>query len=164
MLVQVSYRQLHLYGVPTSSCLPSLVVSDLEHPTQSSVEAPNPLSSVVPSAVINNQPLVSPFCHPSHPDTESSACNGGFQAAYHGKHSMTNSDSYPDDPSPSRAARVERPASPASPDFLTYYQNFVGIFNSLAEYRLTISDSFYDVYPLTETWLNENKLPNQLFI
>ncbi|XP_062701125.1 uncharacterized protein LOC134285094 [Aedes albopictus] len=106
--------------------------------TLSTMEAPDPPSSVAPSASVTTDylPISTRSDHPSRPGPESSAGDGVFQA--------TNQD---------------QPAT----NVLLYYQNVGGINSSVAEYQLALSDGCYDAYAFTETWLKDCTTSKQLF-
>ncbi|XP_055615034.1 uncharacterized protein LOC129761341 [Toxorhynchites rutilus septentrionalis] len=53
--------------------------------------------------------------------------------------------------------------SGVSYQLLIYYQNVVGMNTSTADYYLACSDTLFDVFAFTETWLNDNTLSQQIF-
>ncbi|XP_062713911.1 uncharacterized protein LOC134290735 [Aedes albopictus] len=154
-----------LIGAPSSHNFSRPSLLNPGRPTSSSMEAPDPPSSVAPSGSTTTYhlPLTTRSCHPSRPGPESSAGDGVFQAAIQGMYTTRSVNSRPDEYSPLRSVpRGDDTAQPAS-NVLIYYQNVGGINTSIAEYQLALSNGCYDAYAFTETWLNEGTSSNQLF-
>ena len=153
------------YGIPTFSISnrPSRRPPfDPGRIQQSPMEDPYLPSSVVLPAVIAPS-VLSRSCYSSRPDPESSAKDGIFQTAYHGKYLIDNNSPCPDGSSPPSTKHLMSKAATTSCTMLMYYQNVGGINSSLSEYQLAFSDGCFDVYALTETWLTANTISNQLF-
>ncbi|XP_053698516.1 uncharacterized protein LOC128745465 [Sabethes cyaneus] len=130
---------------------------------QRDMETPDPPSSVEPAVDTELQSQSTRSCHPSRPGPESSGGEEVFQAAFHGKYPISNGIHCSDASSIPRTSTVTNIAASATTYVLVYYQNVGGMNSSLAEYQLAFSDCCYDVYALTETWLNQNTTTSQLF-
>lgn len=61
------------------------------------------------------------------------------------------------------STQSHRPATTMKYDLLIYYQNVGGMNTSIYDYCLACSDSSYDIFAFTETWLNDNTLSQQIF-
>ncbi|XP_055634044.1 uncharacterized protein LOC129774350 [Toxorhynchites rutilus septentrionalis] len=121
------------------------LLSEPECTDESSMRTPSPLDTVV---------LFDLSCRRSRSGPAGDVRPGVSHPPAQGKYQKVTDLDPADESSPSSVRRCRK--------MCVYYQNVGGINTCINDYLLACSDDYYDIIALTETWLDDRTLSNQV--